>query len=488
MEVFQHILPILGWLAIIAAVAGVVYSFFRYQERKDLRSRPGRQAPSAEAPALQVDLRPRQSTAQRAAPLPGRPAFDTPPALTRVPERPAVEPPLDARRATELAIAGLPPTLPITTHATLDSIRVLYSGKRWATLSLRTTDLWGWAICGATRSGKGNVLQLIALSALGLGPEAVEVWVLDPKGGLDYGFCTRLAHTRLYTDGLSTADGSLTQGYEAAFAEMHRRQNILSTADARNIKEYHAKGNDPLPYLVLIADEIANIDSAQRQLLTKLACMSAASGIVLLAATQYPTADVLPTQVQTNLHNRLVFRLPSSRYTDVALGLGRGERNSYDPSAISGPGIAILRRSGQEVVGRVPELTDDLRQELITSLRERWPRAAQSDRQPAVEVGEDPLLDSLMAALGVPATTVQWTDRHLLIATWIAQNPKISNREIARRLFPTNTGGGGEAAVKAKQLRQEVESLLKSVPNALVQASQDVQSSVEPEKPEGAEH
>lgn len=52
-----------------------------------------------------------------------------------------------------------------------------------------------------------------------------------------------------------------------------------------------------------------------------------------------------------------------------------------------------------------------------------------------------------------------WTDDHLKIITWLLYEPDISNREIGRRLNP-GTDGGGDYAVKAKRLRDEVSEVL----------------------------
>lgn len=52
-----------------------------------------------------------------------------------------------------------------------------------------------------------------------------------------------------------------------------------------------------------------------------------------------------------------------------------------------------------------------------------------------------------------------WTDDHLKIVTWLLYEPDISNREIGRRLNP-GTDGGGDYAVKAKRMRDEVSEVL----------------------------
>lgn len=83
----------------------------------------------------------------------------------------------------------------------------------------------------------------------------------------------------------------------------------------------------------------------QRDQLCTLARMGAAAGLVLLTSTQYPTAEVLPSQVQANALNRVVLKLSSGKYTPVALSLAPGERSTYEPAAIV-RGVAVFRHNG----------------------------------------------------------------------------------------------------------------------------------------------
>lgn len=254
-------------------------------------------------------------------------------------------------------------------------IPVLFDGEQWYYLSLVGEQHWG--VFGASGGGKGNLLQLIALEALMRGPDACQVWVLDCKSGLDYGFARHVRHGRLYSEA-ENDDGSLTEGYTAATQEMRRREGILKAVDARNVGEY--TGNEPMPTLLLICDEVAELDNEQRRMLSTLARMGRAAGIVLCVATQYPTVEALPSQVQSNLINRVVFRLASAQYTPVALRLAPGETPRYEPAHIKEPGIAVLRGASVErdVQGRVPFLDNTTRDRAVAVLKARWPRGGVS--------------------------------------------------------------------------------------------------------------
>jgi hypothetical protein len=228
-------------------------------------------------------------------------------------------------------------------------------------------------ICGAKGKGKGNAIQATTLAALGLGPEAVEVWYLDAKQGLDYSFAVDLKHARLYAD-IPGADGGLTDGFTAALAEMTQRNDAMFKK-ARNYREYASRTGIHWPIIILVVDEAAELDAAQKGQLATMARMSRAAGFIILTCTQYPTAEVLSSQVQANAVCRLCLQVPSAKYTSVALGLAPGQRSLYEPAAIPEPGIAVYRRNGDERLGRVPEVDDRSRAIVIRQLIDRWPRA-----------------------------------------------------------------------------------------------------------------
>lgn len=315
-------------------------------------------------------------------------------------------------------------------------------GTGWLDIRLRADECI--CIAGSRRAGKSNLLQLLTLSALTLGPKQVRVWVLDGKNGLDYGFAHQLDHARLYADGCDSADGGLMAGYQAALAEMRERNRLIGAAGFRNINEYnaHAEG-DKLPLLLLVCDEVGDLNSEGKQALEELARLSGAAGIILAVATQRPTADVLSSQVQANTPVRICLKVATAKYTSVALALGPGEQSRYEPSLFPSAGIALLRFNGQEQIGRVPELTLDRRQRWISVLRELYPR-------------EEPVVLELPVrpAEVAPAVPV-WTTEHVKVAAMLASEPGLSNREIARRLKP-GTDGGGDAAVKAGKLKAAV--------------------------------
>lgn len=79
---------------------------------------------------------------------------------------------------------------------------------------------------------------------------------------------------------------------------------------------------------------------------------------------------------------------------------------------------------------------------------------------PMPEAGE--LLEGLLREDPPEAQTApgpQWTAQHIKVAAWLQQEPEISTRELARRLYP-GTDGSGRYSATAKKMKEEVEAAL----------------------------
>jgi S-DNA-T family DNA segregation ATPase FtsK/SpoIIIE len=142
-----------------------------------------------------------------------------------------------------------------------------------------------------------------------------------------------------------------------AVKEMERRYDILQTEKIQNLDSYHtnvyqpakkawlAAGSpeeervnlpEPLPYIVIIMDELADLMHAYPReleaLIVRLAQMSRAVGIHLILATQRPSVNVITGTIKANIPTRLAFNVASqidSRTILDGVGaeklLGRGD-------------------------------------------------------------------------------------------------------------------------------------------------------------------
>jgi S-DNA-T family DNA segregation ATPase FtsK/SpoIIIE len=125
--------------------------------------------------------------------------------------------------------------------------------------------------------------------------------------------------------------------------EMERRFDILSESKVRNIIGYNQKverqspkqnsGDDalePMPYIVLIIDELADVMAARgRDVeagIVRLAQMSRAVGIHLILATQRPSVEVITGLIKANVTSRIAFQVASQIDSRTILDVSGAEK------------------------------------------------------------------------------------------------------------------------------------------------------------------
>jgi S-DNA-T family DNA segregation ATPase FtsK/SpoIIIE len=201
-------------------------------------------------------------------------------------------------------------------------------------------------IAGSTGSGKSVAINAMIMSVLYKStPEQVRLILVDPKRvelgmyeGIPHLFTPIIAEPKLAANALRNA-----------VKEMERRLKLLASRSVRNIDQYNrlfdgatpslfeeAQEEKPLPYIVIIIDELADLmmlDKANvEESITRLAQMARAVGIHLVLATQRPSVDVITGLIKANVPTRISFRLATkvdSRTILDANGaealLGRGD-------------------------------------------------------------------------------------------------------------------------------------------------------------------
>ena len=185
-------------------------------------------------------------------------------------------------------------------------------------------------IAGATGTGKSVALNTMICSLLyKTTPDQVKLIMVDPKR-IELSMYDGIPHliTPVVTD-VKKATNALFW----AVREMEHRYELLSEMKTRNIDQYNRKiekapapkpvdgeetANEPpapLPYIVIIIDELADLMMvASRDVelaLTRLAQMARAAGIHLILATQRPSVDVLTGIIKANFPTRLTFQVSS---------------------------------------------------------------------------------------------------------------------------------------------------------------------------------
>jgi S-DNA-T family DNA segregation ATPase FtsK/SpoIIIE len=201
-------------------------------------------------------------------------------------------------------------------------------------------------IAGSTGSGKSVAINAMIMSLLyRTTPEQVRLILVDPKR-VELGMYEGVPH--LFTP-IITEPKLAANALRNAVREMERRLKLLASRSVRNIDQYNklfdsgmtslfadAEDEKPLPYIVIIIDELADLmmlDKANvEESITRLAQMARAVGIHLILATQRPSVDVITGLIKANIPTRISFRLATKVDSRTILDtngaeslLGRGD-------------------------------------------------------------------------------------------------------------------------------------------------------------------
>ncbi len=209
-------------------------------------------------------------------------------------------------------------------------------------------------IAGTTGSGKSVAIHNIIISLLFRNsPEQLRLVLVDPK----------LVELTLYNGiphlltPVITEPKKVILALRWAIKEMERRLEILQASKVQNISSYHEKvyrpakhafveaGSpqeeelglpEPLPYIVIIIDELADLMSAYpkelESCIVRLAQKSRAAGIHLILSTQRPSVNVITGTIKANIPTRVALQVASQIDSRTILDqtgaeklLGRGD-------------------------------------------------------------------------------------------------------------------------------------------------------------------
>ncbi|OGA36444.1 MAG: cell division protein FtsK [Betaproteobacteria bacterium RIFCSPLOWO2_12_FULL_64_23] len=190
-------------------------------------------------------------------------------------------------------------------------------------------------VAGTTGSGKSVALNAMILSLLYKAePRQVRLILIDPK----------MLELSVYQDIPHLLVPVVTDMKQAAsalnwcVAEMERRYKLMSWLGVRQLSGYNAKVAEaeklgqplqdpstletgepqflaPLPYIVVVIDELADlmmvVGKKVEELIARLAQKARASGIHLILATQRPSVDVITGLIKANIPTRISFQVSS---------------------------------------------------------------------------------------------------------------------------------------------------------------------------------
>jgi S-DNA-T family DNA segregation ATPase FtsK/SpoIIIE len=184
-------------------------------------------------------------------------------------------------------------------------------------------------IAGATGSGKTVCLNsIIGCLLLYNTPNDIRFIMIDPKRVELTGF-NSIPH--LATPVIVDAEKAL-DALRWLIQEMDKRYQKIASAGVRNIEGYNKnrQGDEKMPYLVLIIDELADLmmtgGDEVEYILCRLAQLSRAVGIHLVVATQRPSVDVVTGLIKANFPTRISFAVTSQIDSRTILDGGGAEK------------------------------------------------------------------------------------------------------------------------------------------------------------------
>ena len=196
-------------------------------------------------------------------------------------------------------------------------------------------------IAGTTNSGKSVLVNAILTSLLlNNTPLDLRLVLVDPKRVELTGY-NGIPH--LLAPVVVDAD-RVGAALQWVLREMDSRYKRFSKVGARNIVEYNLKGDEYLPYIVVVIDELADLmmlapEETERSI-TRLAQLARATGIHLIISTQRPSVDVVTGIIKANFPARVAFMVASGTDSRVILDkpgaealLGRGDMLYQAPDA-----------------------------------------------------------------------------------------------------------------------------------------------------------
>ena len=175
-------------------------------------------------------------------------------------------------------------------------------------------------VAGTTGSGKSVMLNALLTSLLlSTDPREVKMVLVDPKR-VELTHFARIPHliTPVVTD-VKKAANALSW----AVSEMERRYEVLEGTGARSLDGYNARSEKPMPYVVIVIDELADLmmqaAAKVEDAVIRIAQKARAVGIHLVVATQRPSVDVITGMIKANIPSRVAFAVSSQVDSRVIL-------------------------------------------------------------------------------------------------------------------------------------------------------------------------
>jgi S-DNA-T family DNA segregation ATPase FtsK/SpoIIIE len=219
-------------------------------------------------------------------------------------------------------------------------------------------------IAGTTGSGKSVCINTIILSLLYRHtPDKCKFILIDPKmlelstyEGIPHLLCPVITEAKKAASVLGWV-----------VKEMESRYRLMTKEGVRNIDGYNAKHKLPMPYIVVVVDEMSDLmlvaGKEIENYIQKLSQMARAAGIHIIMATQRPSVDVITGTIKANFPTRISFQVTSKIDSRTILGEQGAEQ-------LLGKGDMLYMSSANRIVRiHAPFVSDNEIEKLNNSLR-----------------------------------------------------------------------------------------------------------------------
>ena len=200
-------------------------------------------------------------------------------------------------------------------------------------------------VAGTTGSGKSEALNTILFGLTRhFTPSELRLMLVDPKGTELLPF----AGSKYLEGKIGWDDADATELLKRAVEEMQRRYQVFRAAAKRSLAEFNdsVTPNNRLPWWLIVLDEYADLTHEPQSKkdieaeLRRLAQKARAAGIHVIIATQKPSADVISTNLRSNLPAQLALKVRSAIESRVVMDEAGAEN-------LNGMGDALLKADGK---------------------------------------------------------------------------------------------------------------------------------------------
>ena len=219
-------------------------------------------------------------------------------------------------------------------------------------------------IAGTTGSGKSVCINTIILSLLYRHtPDRCKFILIDPKmlelstyEGIPHLLCPVITEAKKAASVLGWV-----------VKEMESRYRLMTKEGVRNIDSYNTKHKLPMPYIVVVVDEMSDLmlvaGKEIENYIQKLSQMARAAGIHIIMATQRPSVDVITGTIKANFPTRISFQVTSKIDSRTILGEQGAEQ-------LLGKGDMLYMSSANRIVRiHAPFVSDNEIEKINNSLR-----------------------------------------------------------------------------------------------------------------------